>query len=360
LRGVVRELVRAKHDVVVFEPDDGWSRTNALDDGGADALTEASRLVPGARIEGYHLPGLDLDRALDHADVVIVHEWNPPELVAALGRRRSGGGRFTLLFHDTHHRAITAPHEIERFELDGCDAVLAFGEVLREVYTANGWANCAFTWHEAADIALFRPLPDHPNRTDLIWIGNWGDDERTSELDRFLIEPVKRTGIRARIHGVRYPGDVRERLAVDGITYAGWLPNHQVPRAFAGARMTIHVPRGPYVAALPGIPTIRVFEALACAIPLVCSPWHDCERLFPVGSYLTAANTDQMSAAMSDIMSDAALAREIARTGRDAVLTRHTCAHRVAELMGVLQRLRSQPSAVRHHAGVDQPRVALP
>jgi spore maturation protein CgeB len=30
----------------------------------------------------------------------------------------------------------------------------------------------------------------------------------------------------------------------------------------------VHVPRRPYVEALPGIPTIRVFEALACGIPL--------------------------------------------------------------------------------------------
>ena len=38
---------------------------------------------------------------------------------------------------------------------------------------------------------------------------------------------------------------------------------------FARYRVTVHVPRRPYVAALPGIPTIRPFEALACGIPLV-------------------------------------------------------------------------------------------
>ena len=44
--------------------------------------------------------------------------------------------------------------------------------------------------------------------------------------------------------------------------------------------MTVHVPRRPYVDALPGIPTIRVFEALACGIPLVSAPWRDEEGLF--------------------------------------------------------------------------------
>jgi hypothetical protein len=33
----------------------------------------------------------------------------------------------------------------------------------------------------------------------------------------------------------------------------------------------------------PGIPTIRVFEALACGVPLICAPWRDEENLFPPG-----------------------------------------------------------------------------
>ena len=28
---------------------------------------------------------------------------------------------------------------------------------LREVYVARGWARRAFTWHEAADVRVFRP-----------------------------------------------------------------------------------------------------------------------------------------------------------------------------------------------------------
>ncbi len=42
----------------------------------------------------------------------------------------------------------------------------------------------------------------------------------------------------------------------------------------------MHIPRRPYVESLPGIPTIRVFEALACGIPLISAPWSDSEALF--------------------------------------------------------------------------------
>ena len=38
-----------------------------------------------------------------------------------------------------------------------------------------------------------------------MWIGNWGDDERSEELREFLIEPVKTLGLKAQVYGVRYP-----------------------------------------------------------------------------------------------------------------------------------------------------------
>jgi spore maturation protein CgeB len=344
LRGMARELVRLGHEVKVYEPEDGWSRTNALQDAGHAALEKAADLVPGVEVDAYRGDRLDLDAALEHADVVIVHEWNTPELVAAIGRCRLEGGGFLSLFHDTHHRAVTAPNAIDAFDLDGYDAVLAFGEVLRQLYLDRGWGRRAFTWHEAADTALFRPLPDVAADTDLIWIGNWGDGEREIELEQFLIEPIALLGIRARVHGVRYPASARADLAAHGIAYEGWLPNHQVPEAFARARATIHIPRRPYVERLPGIPTIRVFEALACGIPLVCAPWSDTEELFPRGSYLTAADATEMTAALSRVLRDGELAADLAQTGLATIRARHTCAHRVAELLQILHQL-GKPAA---------------
>ena len=147
----------------------------------------------------------DLDDALDGAELVLVHEWSSPELVSAVGRRRAHGGNFVLLFHDTHHRAVTAPGAIGGDILDGYDGVLAFGACLRERYLAAGWANRVWVWHEAADVSHFRPLSGATPNADLIWVGNWGDGERDRELRRFLVEPVAKLGLRAAVHGVRYP-----------------------------------------------------------------------------------------------------------------------------------------------------------
>ena len=79
--------------------------------------------MPGIERRFYQRNDLDLDRALDHADVVLMHEWNEPELVARIGACRFAGANFLLLFHDTHHRAVTAPDELDRFDLDAYDGV---------------------------------------------------------------------------------------------------------------------------------------------------------------------------------------------------------------------------------------------
>jgi spore maturation protein CgeB len=323
--------------VRVFEPEDGWSRANLVADQGDASLRRFARRFPDLRSIDYTPDRLDLDAALAGADAVLVHEWNDPALIARIGWHRARGGRYALLFHDTHHRSVTDPAAMAAIDLDGYDGVLAFGEAVREVYLRHGWARRVWTWHEAADITVFRPYPEEPSEGDLVWIGNWGDGERTAELHEFLLDPVRRLGLAARVHGVRYPPEARDALARAGVAYGGWIENALVPLAFARHRVTVHVPRRPYVRALPGVPTIRVFEALACGIPLVCSPWTDAEGLFRPGrDFLTAHTGEEMTTLLRDLLADPDQARALAASGLETVRARHTCAHRVDELLGIL------------------------
>ncbi len=336
LRGVLAELQRRRFTVAGCEPRAGWSVQNLVADGGAAALDAWREAYPDLPVILYDPDAIELDEMLAGADLVLVHEWNDPALVASLAKRRRCGARFLLLFHDTHHRVVSAPQEMARFDLDGFDGVLAFGEALSEAYRRRGWGRQVFTWHEAADPRIFRPLPGLPKRRDLVWVGNWGDNERVAELAEFLVEPVAALGFSARVHGVRYPPAAWQALVAAGIDYAGYLPNFRVPQAFAEALMTVHVPRAPYARMLPGIPTIRMFEALACGIPLVSAPWEDCERMFGAGEdYLTARNGDEMRRHLAALRADPERRRELAERGRATVLARHTCAHRVDELLSI-------------------------
>jgi spore maturation protein CgeB len=341
LRGIVRELQARGHDVRVYEPADGWSLSNLRDEYGPAAIVEFGKRFPLLKTNFYSLSSLDLDEALEGADVVIVHEWNEQALVRRIGDHRLKR-RYRLLFHDTHHRAVTNPESIRDYNLDNFDGVLAFGEVVRDLYITNGWSRRAWTWHEAADTTVFRPLSAESSSGDVVWIGNWGDEERTAELFQYFMSPVRQLGLRANAYGVRYPEEAKIALAEAGIRYGGWIPNHRVPETLSRHRAAIHIPRRPYVESLPGIPTIRVFEALACGVPLISSKWNDVEGLFTPGrDFLMASSAEQMTKHLRTVMFDRKAADEIGRNGMNTILSRHTCAHRVNELLRICEQLKA-------------------
>ena len=343
LRGVLRELNYLGHDVAAYEPEGAWSLANLLDDHGEAGLEPWRAAYPELSSERFATTAQG-EAACDGADLVIVHEWNDPALVSAIGQARRRGGRFTLLFHDTHHRAVSDPAAIDAFNLSEYDGVLAFGETLSEVYRGWGWGDRVFTWHEAADTRLFHP-PDEPvERAGLVWIGNWGDGERTAELENYLLAPAQAVGLPLDVHGVRYPPAALALLDRYGARYQGWLPNAAAPATFARHLATVHVPRRFYVEALPGIPTIRVFEALACGIPLVSAPWDDTERLFGRGDYLTAPDGAAMTRQLRALRDDADLREALAASGLATIRARHTCAHRAAELLAVVRSLAVAPA----------------
>jgi spore maturation protein CgeB len=333
LRGVVRELLARGHDVRVYEPEDAWSRDNLVRSHSERPLRDFERAFPELTSHVYGRR-LDVTAAVDGADAVLVHEWNEPWLVRAVGRTG-----VPALFHDTHHRAVTAPGEMRGYDLSGYAGVLAFGRAVAEVYRDRSWHDRAWVWHEAADTRLFRPLRRAKNGS-VVWIGNWGDDERTRELRTFLFVPVRRLGLSGAVYGVRYPSAAQRVISRAGLRYGGWLANFHVPDVFARYHVTMHIPRRPYASALPGVPTIRVFEALACGIPLVSAPWDDVEGLFAPGDdFLVARTGREMESHLREVLADRDLARRLARHGRRTILARHTCAHRVDELLAILREL---------------------
>jgi spore maturation protein CgeB len=329
------------HEVLACEPQAAWSFANLVRDHGENATGSFRLAYPDLTCVTYDTQESTAELCAG-ADLVIVHEWNDPAFVARMGRLRRGAASFTLLFHDTHHRAVSDPEAIRAFDLNGYDGVLAFGASLASVYRRWGWGERVFVWHEAADITLFRPPLEETARSGLVWVGNWGDGERNDELVRFLLRPARAARLKLDIHGVRYPEQALATLAAHGATYRGWLANTEVPAVFAKHLATIHVPRRYYVEALPGIPTIRVFEALACGIPLVSAPWHDDENLFLPGlDYLVGHDESAMTRHLRALQEDADFRGSLVEHGLGTIRARHTCAHRARELLAISARIRS-------------------
>jgi spore maturation protein CgeB len=345
LRGLARALMGMGHRVRCYEQLGSWSLSNLVHtegDKAAEAIDEFRRVYSDLDVQFYNNDA-SFEPLVRHqlrgADVVILHEWNAPELVNTVLSLKQELG-FTALLHDTHHRAYTNAGEILRFRLDQFDGVLAFGEAIRRIYTDGFGIPRAWTFHEAADVDAFQPLPAE-KVDDVVWIGNWGDEERTRELQEFLIQPaLHMPDRRFAVHGVRYPEAALQQLDNAGIQYRGYLPNLFAPRAYAQSHLALHVPRRQYANGLSGIPTIRVFEALACGIPLLCSPWPDVEGLFRPGQdYVVVENGEALQAEVEHLLRDRRAREQLACNGLQTVRSRHTCRHRAAQLIDICEEL---------------------
>jgi spore maturation protein CgeB len=68
----------------------------------------------------------------------------------------------------------------------------------------------------------------------------------------------------------------------------------------------------------------------------VCAPWEDAEGLFTPGQdFLVARDGRMMERLLDEVIHDPALSTSLASHGLATVMRRHTCAHRVDELLTI-------------------------
>jgi spore maturation protein CgeB len=303
------------------------------------AISDFAALFPDLAYERYPLDdALEgwLRQRVEGADVVVVHEWNDPSVIRCIGALCAEMGR-SVYFHDTHYRVVLDATHRASLGLESYTAILAYSPSVAERYRALGYTD-VHVLHEAADVTVFTPQP-LPKMTDVVFVGNYGDGDRSDELEDYVFGPRSAlSSLTYAVYGVRYPEHVLERLnnGLD-IAYRGWLPNVLVPSVYSSARVVLHVPRRQYVEMLPGTPTIRVFEALATAACLISLPWDDTDHLFQAGEdYTVARSPGEMRELIEWLCSDDAARDRFGERGRRAILDRHTCGHRAEQLLGIV------------------------
>jgi spore maturation protein CgeB len=178
----------------------------------------------------------------------------------------------------------------------------------------------------SVDPEAYPPL-DLPKKWDLSYLGTYSDD-RQPTLEKLLIEPARRMPDRRFVvAGPQYPGDIDWPSNVERIEH---LPPSEHAEFYAASRFTLNVTRADMIAA-GWSPSVRLFEAASCAVPVISDRWEGIESLFEPGTEMLLAESSEEAVEILQGRSDEEAAA-MGKAARARVMDGHTAAHRAAEL----------------------------
>lgn len=318
-RALLKAFAARGHEVVFLERDQPWYAAHR------DLVDPA-----WCRLSFYKaVEDLNLWRAeIASADAVIVGSYVPDGI--AVGRFVQAHAKGVTAFYD-----IDTPITLKALEGDDCAYVtpaqipryqlyLSFsgGPVLRHIEERYG-SPAARPLYCSVDTDLYRAV--NTNKLwDLSYLGTYSMD-RQPVLHRLLVEAAEQApDLRFCVAGPQYPDDINWPGNVERIEHVA--PSEHA--AFYGAsRWTLNVTRADMVR-IGYSPSVRLFEAAACATPIISDKWHGIETLFRDGREIRLADrADDVLAALrgQDETALGSAARLVIEHG-------HSASHRAAEL----------------------------
>jgi spore maturation protein CgeB len=310
-RGLLSALRARGHDVLFLERDVPWYAASC------DFRADWVRLYPAVEaLEEWR----DDVRA---ADLVVVGSYVPDGCAVAEWVLEHAEGVTAFWDIDTPVTAAKlarGDHEYLSSELvPRFDLYLSFtGGPFLETLGARR----PVPFYCIADPQLYRPV-DVPTRWELGYLGTYSDD-RQPKVNELLIAPAReRDDARFAVAGPQYPEDVDWPWNVDLFEN---LPPAKHPEFYGAQRFTLNVTRADMVYA-GWSPSVRLFEAAACATPVISDWWDGLDAFFvPDREILIAETADDVLRHLRD--GD----RAIGTRARERVLRDHTAEHRAAEL----------------------------
>jgi spore maturation protein CgeB len=172
------------------------------------------------------------------------------------------------------------------------------------------------------------------------YMGTYSADRQPS-LDALLLEPA-RCWRKARfaVAGPQYPPELRWPR---NVLYTSHLPPSAHRAFYSRQRFTLNLTRADMIGA-GWSPSVRLFEAAACATPIISDRWPGIETLFVPGrEILLADTTDDVLRILRSV--DQAESTAIGERARQRVLAEHTAAHRAAQLERYIMSLQRRARA---------------
>jgi spore maturation protein CgeB len=294
--------------------------------------------------------------AVRSADLVIVGSYVPNGI--AVGKWVFKTAQGITSFYDIDTPVTLAMLEQQRAPyllaemIPRYDIYLSFtGGPTLEFLERHYGSPMARTLYCAVDPELYQPVRQRQPRWQMGYMGTYCAD-RQRVLERLLLEPARRhRNARMVVAGAQYPAAIVWPDNVERIEHVKPAGH----RNFYGKQsFTLNLTR-PSMIHAGYSPSVRLFEAAACACPVISDRWEGLDQFFKIGDeILVADRAAQISEYLFDLPGEAR--RAIGRKARARILAAHTAAHRAAELEGYACELLARPQG--QAAALESPAAA--
>jgi spore maturation protein CgeB len=331
-RGLIRELSARGHEVLFLERDVPWYAENR----DLAAPQYCRTILYDSLEELKELYANDVRRA----DLCVVGSYTPQGI--AVCEWISGVAEGVTAFYDIDTPVTLAklarsdceylrPDLISRFDL-----YLTFtgGPTLRRLEREYG-SPMARPLYCSVDSSIYSTMPEN-KIWDLGYMGTYSGD-RQAAVDTLLIETARSWNEGDFVVvGPQYPQWIKWPFNVERIEHLS--PREHI-HFYNRQRYTLNVTRSDMIAA--GFsPSVRLFEAAACATPIISDFWEGLDEFFRVGrEILVARNSREVLQVIRELPEDERVA--LGERARRRVLAEHTSARRAEELEGYVYELMS-------------------
>ena len=322
-RGLIRALAGRGYRVLFLERNMAWHAGNRDEAQPAGAHTEI--------YESFDDLVSHFECEVREAGLVIVGSFVPEG--ARVGEWVQSVAQGNTAFYDINTPITLAklvegsseyisPEQIRRYHI-----YFSFtgGPVLRLIERRYG-SPMARPLYCAVNVEDYRPMAGRL-RWDLGYLGTYSDD-RQPALDDLLLRPSQEWPEgRFSVVGPMYPESIQWPANVDRMNH---LSPREHPGFYGSQRFTLNIARAAMKRAGYS-PSVRLFEAGACAVPVISDWWEGLDSILEPGrEILISENGDDTSRFLRDYTEAQRLAIGVA--ARQRILAQHTPAQRALEL----------------------------
>lgn len=330
-RGLLKELGSMGHDVFFLEHDKPWYSNNRDLDLPKEYQLKFYTTVDELKAE--------FESLVQSAQLVIVGSYVPEGVDVSQWVLNTANG--VTAFYD-----IDTPVTLDKLDkgdeeyiskelISEFDLYLSFsgGEVL-QLLEKKYRAKKAKALYCSVDPGIYYPMDLEKDYT-LGYLGTYSDD-RQPTVENFLIRPANL--LRDEQFAVAGPGYPHEIHWPENVTRIEHLPPDLHREFYNRQNFTLNVTRQAMIQ-LGFSPSVRLFEAAACGVPIISDEWKGLTDLFEEGKEIfIARSTEDMLYILRNTSEEQR--KKVGEAARKKIMNSHTAARRALELITYYQEVK--------------------